>query len=468
MISVGFSLALLFITIVLRFAFDDESQIVAYAVVYGVILLEFLRRRLLTSLSAFFTLYILMFGIRPLYILFKTDRSVLNDLMGYVDFLPLVSSGMFTGLSAFIAIAIGYALARSKWPPKRNFLPLHPPNSLSYPIPKKSCVLTLLFYQVLGVMLLLAMRGPASGSVYSAAGGAYAYLLPQSLQAAQIYILVLLFCNRARSSFFRYSYYAALVFFALFTFFMKDISIFRGFYVTGAIGMLIALQYARRGRVDYWLLVLPTFFFLPAFQALGSSRSDFAGESFGFAFEAVKSFSPESWWAFFDGRGDMNVFDTFVAASNSTPRFRPFFMAWYYAFLHFIPRGWWPDKPEFGMLVDLSFTQGRPYHPGLVGFYLLDGGLLWMFLSCFLTGFLLYALDSLINRQSPGYFKIALYGVVIINSMYAARGYLHFQIIQYAMMIVPLTIMARLVNRFGIIPVFSQYFGKRAVAAMPK
>ena len=186
MISVGFSLSLLFITIVLRFAFDDESQIVAYSVVYGVVLLEFLRRRLLTSLSAFFTLYVLMFGIRPLYIYLETDRSVLNDLMGYVDFLPLVSSGMFTGLLAFIVIAIGYALSRSKWPPSRSFLPHHPPNSLSYPTPKKSCVWTSFGKRLFRSGGRLCIFTP---TIF--AGGADLYLGPPVLQPRKVFLLSL-------------------------------------------------------------------------------------------------------------------------------------------------------------------------------------------------------------------------------------------------------------------------------------
>ena len=40
----------------------------------------------------------------------------------------------------------------------------------------------------------------------------------------------------------------------------------------------------------------------------------------------------------------------------------------------FIPRSLWPDKPISGILQDVSFANNVPYSPGLVGYFLLDGG----------------------------------------------------------------------------------------------
>jgi hypothetical protein len=145
----------------------------------------------------------------------------------------------------------------------------------------------------------------------------------------------------------------------------------------------------------------------------------------------------------------MNIFDTFVAAIESTPQSQPYLFAWIYSFLHWIPRGFWPGKPVGGMLVDMSFTQGAPFHPGLIGFYYLDGGLFWMLGSCLMTGILLYFIDRSVFQLKPGYLKSALYGIIIINGMYFARGYLHFQVMQYLYMILPVILLSYCSRKFG-------------------
>jgi len=453
MISLVLSVSLIVIACVIRLSGDDATQIVLYACVLGALVLAVLRQGLLTNLGAFLLLAFLMYGMRPLYILFHSDRKVLNALMGGVDVLPYSSYSMFVATLAMLAICVGHAVARIIWPAKAYPVPPGVARSAYFPKLTGACSLALLCFQAFAIVFLLALRGPAAASLYSAAGGAYTYLFPQVLQAAQIFILVIFVHNRHEAPpAGRVRFHLSLAMFVVFTFLMKDVSIFRGFYITGAIGAVLAIIYAQRGRVAYWVLLLPVMFLLPAFRALGAARQFSADQAFGFAFDVMMSFSPQKWWSFFDGKGDMNVFDTFVAAIHSTPAFKPYFMAWLYTFVHYIPRAWWPGKPPRGILIDISFTKGYPYHPGLAGFYYLDGGMVWMFVSCLITGGLLYALDRWIYCSRPGYLHSALFGILIINSLYAARGYLHFQIIQYIYMVVPVLLLAWAVAKFGTVP----------------
>ena len=131
----------------------------------------------------------------------------------------------------------------------------------------------------------------------------------------------------------------------------------------------------------------------------------------------------------------MNIFDTFVAATRAEPKFHPYAASWLYAPLHFIPRAWWPSKPKRGITQDLSFMRGAPYCPGIVGFFLLDGGLFWMLGSITLLGFLLGILDAWVFTLPRGYVQYCFIGIVTVNAMFLTRFFLwqYFYQMLYAM-----------------------------------
>jgi hypothetical protein len=112
-------------------------------------------------------------------------------------------------------------------------------------------------------------------------------------------------------------------------------------------------------------------------------------------------------------------------------------MSWFYVFLHWIPRAWWPGKPIDGMLVDMSFTNGAPYDPGFIGFLFLDGGYVWMLVSCALAGGAIYWMDKKVSEMKDGYFRCCLYGIFIVNSLLLPRGCLHFQVYAILAMVIP-------------------------------
>ena len=452
MISLGLSVALLVVTLFTRMAFDEPMQIISYAIVLGVLVLNVLRQGRLTNLGAFLLLAFILYGIRPLYIIVEDDRELIYSMMGRVEILPVVARGMFVAVVAMLTICAGHAAARIQWPLRSVQLLPGLPMSAYFPRPSFFGAIALLGFQVLCILFLVSMRSRGL-SIYTDNAGAYTYLLPQVLQAGQIFPLVVFAYNIKRGGVVsQASFWISLVLFSLFTFFMKDLSMFRSFYLTGAIAAVISVLHAQRGRVAYWILVVPVLYLLPAFRALGETRLLSSDEAFTFALDVMKSFSFEKWWDFFNPRGDMNVFDTLAAAVHSTPRFHPYFQAWIYAFAHFIPRAWWPGKPERGMLVDMAFAQGAPLSPGLAGFYYLDGGMLWMLISCFLTGAILYALDRWLLAMRPGYLRSTLFGIIVINSLYAARGYLHFTVIQYIFMVIPVFLLSYASAKFRFIP----------------
>jgi hypothetical protein len=132
----------------------------------------------------------------------------------------------------------------------------------------------------------------------------------------------------------------------------------------------------------------------------------------------------EAYWNFYGSDGDMNIFDTFVAAKKSEPAFYPYVWSWLYVPLHLVPRKLWPGKPERGITMDVSYSRGFPYSPGIAGLFLLDGGLLWMLLSMAVLGFLLATLDCWVFTLPRGYLQFCLIGIVTVNAMFLTRFFL--------------------------------------------
>jgi hypothetical protein len=84
---------------------------------------------------------------------------------------------------------------------------------------------------------------------------------------------------------------------------------------------------------------------------------------------------------------------------------------------------------------DLRFMRGAPYCPGIAGFFLLDGGLIWMLGSMAVLGFLIATLDAWVFTLPRGYVQYCLIGVVTVNAMFLTRFFLwqYFYQMLYAM-----------------------------------
>ena len=235
---------------------------------------------------------------------------------------------------------------------------------------------------------------------------------------------------------------SVLLFFA-FTLLMRDVSVFRGFYLTGfmigGIGMLA--RYKR--RVGYAWLIIPILVLLPLFRTLGEMRY----EQRGALAENVTQRSPEifhvsSYWRFFDSKGDMNIFDTFVAASEAKPTKKPYLLTWLYVPFHLVPRKIWPGKPERGILQDHSFSNEAPYSPGIAGYFVLDGGRVWMLGCMALLGFIVAWLDLIAMRIRLDWLRYAVYGVFAINAMFLTRFFLWQYAYQVLYMLFPCLVLA--------------------------
>jgi hypothetical protein len=406
-----------------------------------VLLFGEIRRGQVSGVGGFIFMSFLFFGVRPIYLIIENDYLLFQSLFLIRVDLTEVGDSMWWASAGLLCFAVGAFLAprvNRNWILRRR---AKARSQISQQLVSAKICYGLLFSQVLTlpVMHLLARSGR---SLYGSAFGAYAYDLPVPLQSVHIIALVVLLERYLRTkstqSLVLLGFSGFL--FLDFTWLMRDVSMFRGFYVAGVMIAGIAGLQRLKGRVGYAWLIIPILALQPFFQYLGQDRykkNEDMAEA-GLVDEVLgKQTLGEAYWNFFDAKGDMNIFDTFVAAKKDEPTYRPYLWSWIYVPLHLIPRQLWPSKPERGTTMDLSFTRNAPYSPGIAGFFVADGGLIWMLGCMAVLGFLVSLLDCWVFTLPRGYLQYCLIGIVTVNAMFLSRFFLWQYFYQMLYAIVP-------------------------------
>jgi hypothetical protein len=424
------SIIITVITLILSPVFMDNSLAV-YLLAAGqlALLLAVVQEKNLSGGGAFIFMSFLFFTVRPIYMLIERDNKLLVGLFQVSSTQEDLNVAMWWGTAAILFFHLGRIAARkfhvARWIAKRKFAQIQMQN---FKIVSCSTIYAILCYQLvsLGIMFFL---GTAGKSLYNSALGAYIYDLPSMLQAGHIFALLLTlerFLRKRSSNDFVFLCIAVLLFFT-FTLEMRNISNFRGFYITGVMSGGIAVLARLKTNVRALWLILPIVLLLPAFRILGeirySGNAEFS-EALSETLREKHSSFIDSYWQFYNSEGDMNIFDTFVAAYQSKPKNYPYLTSWLYVPVHFIPRAFWHSKPEKGILQDVGFLNGSPFSPGIAGFFLVDGGRLWMLLSMSFLGYLLSFIDMTILTMPRTYLRFSLYGIVVINALGLSRFYL--------------------------------------------
>lgn len=410
------------------------------------LLLGEIRRRQVTGVGAFIFMSFLFFGVRPVYMLLEKDYTLFTRLFQMRVGVDEITDGLWWASAALFCFALGATIfprLHVAWLRRRRALN----NAESVrPLVNQKMGGALMAFQMLTlpVMLYLARGGR---SLYGSAFGAYAYDLPVPLQAVHIITVVVLFERflRRKTPASVTMLAASVVLFLIFTWLMRDVSLFRGFYVAGVMIAGIAVLQRFKGRVGYAWLILPIVLLQPFFLYLGQTRGAQNQElaDMGLVDEAVESRNlGEAYWKFYDSNGDMNIFDTFVAAKHTEPAYKPYVWSWLYVPLHFVPRALWKGKPARGITMDMTFTRGAPYSPGIAGMFLRDGGLLWMLLSMFVLGYLLSWLDWYVLTMPRGYLQYCLIGILTVNAMFLTRFFLWQYFYQMLYAVIPIVALA--------------------------
>jgi hypothetical protein len=414
------------ILLVLAFWFIGSTFSVVLLVIAQLLLLIMeVKKGQASGAGAFVFMSFLFFGIRPLYIIIESDYTLFHSLFLVDADLHSIGYAMCLaalGLWVFSLAVYLFPRVHKKWLLKRKFFAAQQYNGRTIISAVKLWLIVLLQIGSLPLIIIVARLGP---SLYAAGAGAYAYDLPVPLQAIHVFSVVAMTRNflARRSAVSIIILISSVTLLLVFTWFMREVSIFRGYYLSGLIIAFIAVIQQLRGRVGYRLLILAIVFAQPSFAKLGDNRrltnNELLTTVFSFGVEGQSPLAP--YWDFYDSNGDMNIFDTFLAASKSEPSFFPYIWSWLYAPLHFIPRQIWPDKPYRGVTQDVSFMNGAPYAPGIIGFFLLDGGPAWMLLSMFGLGYSLTWLDIFVLTMKPSILQASLIGIVVVNGMFLTR-----------------------------------------------
>ena len=404
-----------------------------------VLLVGEIRKKQVSGVGGFIFMSFLFFGVRPIYMILENDYGLMLSLFRVRADLANAGDAMWWATTATLCFALGAYVAphiNRSWLQRRHRRAVA---QVGQALVSAKVAYGMLFFQLLTlpVMLVLARSGR---SLYGSSFGAYAYDLPVPLQSVHIIAVVVLL-----ERYLRMKTPVSLVMlgvsgflFLNFTWLMRDVSLFRGFYIAGVMIVGIAALQRIKGRVGFAWLIIPIVVVQPFFQYLGGARvagNEELAEA-GLVEEVLQNRTlAETYWQFYDSGGDMNIFDTFVAAKKAEPGWYPYAWSWLYVPLHLVPRAFWPGKPKKGTTMDLSFTRGAPYSPGIAGFFLADGGLLWMLVSMTVLGFLLATLDGWVFTMPRGYVQYCLIGIVTINAMFLTRFFLwqYFYQMLYAM-----------------------------------
>jgi hypothetical protein len=412
-------------------------------------------KRQVSGVGAFIFMSFLFFSVRPIYLILENDHKLLMAGYQLRSSMEMTGSAMWWASAALWCFAVGaYAAPRihRQWLQRRNRV-----NRMELPRTyfNDQVAFALIGLQMLTLPLIYLIASRAGRSVYKSGFGAYMYDLPVPLHAVHIFaVVVLLGCwlkKRDNSTFVRLVISGVML--LLFTWLMRDVTIFRGFYVTGVMMAGIAAVCLWKGRVGYAWLIVPIVVLQPFFQYLGKERAS-DNESLGqvILIEGVYSHVTvlECYWHFYRSNGDMNIFDTFIAAKEFEPSWHPYIWSWLYVPLHFIPRALWQGKPTQGVTIDGRFSKGLPMSPGIAGFFLLDGGLIWMLLNMALLGYLVSLADWFVMTMKQGVVQSCLIAILVVTAMFLSRVFLWQYFYQVLYYLIPVVVLSRWVSRFSL------------------
>ncbi len=389
------------------------------------LLLGQIKTKQVSGVGGFIFMYCLFFGMRPLYMHLENDIAHFTQFFLIRVNVEVMGSAMWWATLALICFTLGARIASTghrRWI-QRLAVRARTVSAATKPSAAMCGAAVVLQLVTLPVMYYISTL---RRSIYVSDLGAYFYDLPMPMQAVHIFTVAVLAGRywKARTLDAALLLALSVVFMLIFTWLMREVTNFRGFYLSGIIVVGLAVLHQLKPRVGYAWLIIPVIVAQPLFAHLGSERRK-SNQELAEAGILEGAFAGHglvgSYWHFYQGGHDMNIFDTFVAAKQAKPHFHPHVWSWAYVPLHWIPRAFWSSKPRQGITQDMRFARKAPLSPGISGFFLLDGGLWWMLGSMLVLGYLLSLLDAYVLTLPQGYLRSCLIGIVVVNAMFLTR-----------------------------------------------
>ena len=257
---------------------------------------------------------------------------------------------------------------------------------------------------------------------------AYVYLLPTLIHGFNLYatVAIALRAREKRNAGAMLLLLISLAIVFIDAFLMHNLSQFRGFYLVGLLATSVGLLVVYRG-VSTWAMCA-LFCLYPIFKTAGSDRSlDNQEMMYRLFTNGGESYSQVGLERAFGEASDVNMLDTFAASLNWQHAYRGYVLSYLYPLVHFVPRRFWPSKPEGGVLSDTGYTLGMPYSPGIIGFFNDDGGVLYMLIMMAVLGAFMRYWEFLCLKIRDRTLQVCTFSAFFISSIVTVR-YLPYQV----------------------------------------
>ncbi|MGA0112533.1 MAG: hypothetical protein ACO3PN_10590, partial [Chthoniobacterales bacterium] len=233
-----------------------------------------IKKRQVTGAGAFIFMSFLFFGVRPIYLVLEGDKFLFTNVYLIRVGMAEIGDCMWWATLALLVFAVGAYLAprmSAQWLKRRRLK--NRAGAAIRPVVAKSTASLLLAAQFVTLVAMIALT-KFGRTLYGSALGAYAYDAPVPMQAVHIFAVVVLLERwlRQRSADNTIMLAVSGVLFLYFTWLMREVSQFRGFYITGVMIVGIAVLMRLKGRVGYMWLIVPIVVLQPFFQYLGGDR----------------------------------------------------------------------------------------------------------------------------------------------------------------------------------------------------
>jgi hypothetical protein len=375
----------------------------------------------LTFSSCFVAVSAFVFVARGIYVSLYNDFGVLTSL-AQPPFHHLITDALVYVLYGTLAFIGGALLLERKTVAERDKSRALPRISLSLSTPNFSLIF--LGIQAAFVFVLLPYGAANSrDSLVNESENAYIYLLPTLIHGFNLYIFSYLVSRwigkRGSISLLMLSLSCLLL--LVHAYCMYNMSNFRSFYLVGLFTAGLVFMLARFAKVPVMFMVL-VFALYPLFKNMGSDRTLSNKQMVEqVLLRPSDSYDSDGMERAFGEATDINMLDTLVASLNYEHKFHPYVLSDLYVFVHWIPRKVWTSKPAFGVLDDLSYTQGLPYSPGLIGFFNDDGGKLYMVIAMGFLGALFKWCEMLTLRIRGRELYLAVWAALFLAILISVR-----------------------------------------------
>lgn len=409
--------------------------------------------RSISCVGAFTFSYLLFFVARPLFLVLNDDKALFAFPLAVNVSFEHIYKSLLWAAAALVAFLAGASLVKA-----RDLQAPGNPSGMDEkagfsgkPAVSSSVITKLLLLQLISTVVLFLIGGRGRSTLTEQYTSAYIYFLPSVVQSIHI-IAVMVILDRQRQQGlgqqFTFPFLASAALLLVYTYYMRNVSAFRGYYMTGLIAAFLSSLMCLRGRAGYLWIVIPMLFLLPIVSQLGAMRT-LSNQQIRTYIDQneVALFGLSKVWTTFSSSGDFNIFDTFIAANHSDPKSHPYILQWLYTLVHWVPRAFWESKPKGGLMIDTDFLNKAPFTPGVSGLFYLEGGYVWMLVCMIVLGIILARMDSYQFQMKDSFYKFCFYGIMVTNSIFAPRVVLYQSVYQTLYMLAPCWILTRWISR---------------------